>query len=69
MGIPIAAVKKLVMGKYGIKIDDEAAAAMAKMLDDKASEIAKYAVEHAKSSNSGRVTAEDVEAYTLDTGN
>jgi histone H3/H4 len=42
---------------------------MAKMLDDKASEIAKYAVEHAKSSNSGRVTAEDVEAYTLDTGN
>ncbi|MEM0154236.1 MAG: NFYB/HAP3 family transcription factor subunit [Methanothrix sp.] len=69
MGIPIAAVKKLVMGKYGIKIDDEAAASMAKMLDEKASEIAKYAVEHAKSSNSGRVTAEDIEAYKLNSGN
>ena len=69
MGISIASVKKLVRERYGIKIDDEAAQEMAKMLEDKASEIAKYAVEHAKSSNSGRVTAEDVEAYTLDTGN
>ncbi|MCL4404878.1 MAG: NFYB/HAP3 family transcription factor subunit [Candidatus Marsarchaeota archaeon] len=69
MGISVAAIKKLVNEKYGIKIDDEAAEAMAKMLDEKASEIAKYAVAHAKSSNSPKVTSEDIDAYKLNLGN
>lgn len=69
MGISIASVKKLVRERYGIKIDDEAAQEMAKMLEDKASEIAKYAVEHAKSCNNSKVTSEDIDAYKVNSGN
>ena len=69
MGISVAAIKKLVNEKYDIKIDDEAAEAMARILDEKASEIAKYAVAHAKSGNNPKVTAEDIDAYKLNSGN
>jgi|YelNatPaOPRAMG01_1025707.scaffolds.fasta_scaffold501255_1 histone H3/H4 len=69
MKIPTASIKKLVEERYDIKIDDEAAQEMAKMLEERASEIAKYAVEHAKSCNNSKVTAKDIDAYKVNSGN
>lgn len=65
MGISIAFIKKLVMERYGVKMDDEAAREMSKMLEAKASEIANYAVKHARDTKNSKVTAEDIDAYKL----
>ncbi len=69
MKISTASIKKLVKEKYGITMDNEAAESMAKMLEEKASDIAKYAVAHAKTQKNPKVTADDIDAYKLDSGN
>ena len=63
--ISAAAIKRMVNGKNGIKMSDQAAAAIAEMLEKKASRIAKYAVGRAKSRKRGTVLEEDIESYRV----
>ncbi len=60
-----AAVKKLVNGEKGVIISDSAAAAIAALLEKKASRIARYAVKRAKAKKREAVLAEDIESYRI----
>lgn len=46
-------------------ISDKAAAAIARMLEQKAKRIAKYAVKRARSKKRDTITEEDIDAYRL----
>lgn len=63
-----ASVKKLVREKAGISLSDAAAASIAKMLEEKAERIARYAVRRAKASKRSTVTGEDIDTYRLKYG-
>jgi histone H3/H4 len=66
MGISPLAVKKMVK-QMGSSINDSAAEAIAKLLEQKAKSIARYSVARAKK-NGRQVKEEDVEAYRLKFG-
>ncbi|MCL4411695.1 hypothetical protein M1329_02075 [Candidatus Marsarchaeota archaeon] len=68
MAISKGDVKKFVKERFNVMMEDAAAEKMAEMLESKAAEIAKYAVEHAKK-GSKAVCAEDIDAYKLEHGN
>lgn len=65
--IPKSAVKKLVK-KKGIVVSDEAASAIANILEAKAAEIAKYAVARAKKKGRNAILGEDVDTYRIKHG-
>lgn len=65
--IPKNAVKKLVR-KKGIVVSDEAAGAIAKILEAKAAEIAKYAVARAKKKGRSAILSEDIDTYRIKHG-
>jgi histone H3/H4 len=61
-------VKKLVKEKFNIAISDDAALAIADMLEKKATSIARYAVKHAQRKKRSTVLSEDIEGYKLKFG-
>jgi histone H3/H4 len=60
-----ATIKKLVNNSGGVMISDSAAAAIANLLEKKATRIAKYAVKRAKAKKRESVIAEDIESYRV----
>lgn len=68
MAISNAAIKKLVEQQTGVKISNSAASAIAKLLEKKASTIAKYSVKRAKDKGRNVVTEDDVDSYRLKFG-
>ncbi|MGC8676334.1 MAG: histone-like protein [Candidatus Micrarchaeia archaeon] len=62
-GLPKEAIKKMVMKYAHASITNDGAEAIAKMLDKKAEEIAKFAVKNAKKNKRSSVTKEDIQAY------
>ncbi len=60
-----ATIKKLVNSSGGVIISDSAAAAIANLLEKKATRIAKYAVRRAKAKKRESVIAEDIESYRV----
>ncbi|MCL5434064.1 MAG: NFYB/HAP3 family transcription factor subunit [Candidatus Marsarchaeota archaeon] len=64
MGISRAAIKKIVK-KNNIMISDIAADKIAKILENKAQMIAKYAVKRAKNAGRKVVMKEDIDFYKL----
>ena len=63
-----ATIKKLVNNSGGVMISDSAAAAIANLLEKKATRIAKYAVKRAKAKKRESVIAEDIESYRVPFG-
>ncbi|MCL4373497.1 MAG: NFYB/HAP3 family transcription factor subunit [Candidatus Marsarchaeota archaeon] len=63
--IPKAVLKKLVKDKFGIAISDDAADALAGMLEKKATSIARYAVKRAQQKKRRMVTEDDIDSYKL----
>lgn len=66
--IPKQAIKKMVQSSFGLQITDEAAGALAKLLERKAKKISKFAVENAKREKRGKVIRKDIEAYVFKVG-
>ncbi|MGC8648616.1 MAG: histone-like protein [Candidatus Micrarchaeia archaeon] len=64
MGISKLTIKKIVK-KNNIRISDNAAEEIAKLLEKKASIIAKYAVNRAKKSGRKIVLQEDIDSYKI----
>ncbi|MEM3841122.1 MAG: NFYB/HAP3 family transcription factor subunit [Candidatus Micrarchaeaceae archaeon] len=62
--IPNSVIKEIAKSS-GMKISNDAATKIAKILEDKAMEIANFAVGKAKSKKRNTVLAEDVDAYRL----
>jgi histone H3/H4 len=60
-----ATVKGIVNGRGSVVISDSAAAAIAKILESKASRIARYAVKRARQKKRGTVLEEDIESYRV----
>ncbi len=65
--IPKSAIKKLVK-KKGVVVSDEAAGAIASILEAKAAEIARYAVARAKKKGRNSILGEDVDTYKIKHG-
>ncbi len=66
--IPKQAIKKMIDQYYGLQITDDAAAALASMLEKRARKISKFAVNNARKDKRGKVTRKDIEAYVLKVG-
>jgi len=67
--IPNSAIKGMVKKYAKRSITNDGAAAIAGILEEKAKEIAKFAVENAKRGNRSKVTKEDILAYIFKKGN
>ena len=63
--IPRDAVKQLVKSYFNVSITENGAEAMAKMLEQEAERISRFAVENAKKENRNRVTKKDISRYVL----
>ncbi len=63
-----ATIKKIVQAKAKVKISDDAADAIAKMLEKKATMIARFAVKRAKKERRDTVEEEDIDTYRLKFG-
>lgn len=63
--IPGTSIKRIIRQYAKVNITDEGAAALAKILEDKARAISKFAVKNAKKSGRTKITKEDVLKYTL----
>jgi histone H3/H4 len=66
--IPKQAIKKLIKNYFKVNISDDGAVALARILDDKAKRISKFAVRNAKREKRDRVTKKDIEEYVLKIG-
>ncbi len=66
-----ASIKKIMKNGSGpnVIISDRAADAIARILENKARRIAKYAVKRAKSKKRDTITEEDIDTYMLKFGN
>jgi|GEM_PF-3400495 len=64
MGIPRSTIKNIVK-KNNIRINDNAADEIAKLLEKKASIIAKYAVNRAKKAGRKVILQEDIDSYKI----
>ncbi|MGC8651732.1 MAG: histone-like protein [Candidatus Micrarchaeia archaeon] len=63
--IPRAVLKKLVREKFGIAMSNDAADALAAILEKKASSIARYAVKRAQQKKRNMVMEDDIDSYKL----
>lgn len=65
-----SSIKKIVKNGSNpdVIISDKAAEAIARILEEKAKRIARYAVKRAKSKKRGTVTEEDIDTYRLKFG-
>ena len=66
--IPTQAIKKMIQNNFGLQITDDAAAALARMLEKKAESISRFAVKNAKKGKRNKVTKQDIEEYVMRTG-
>ncbi len=66
--IPKQAIKKMVMRSFGLKITDDAAAAIAAVLEKKAKKISLFAVKNAKKDKRNKVMKKDIEDYVMKIG-
>lgn len=66
--IPRQAIKKMVMRSFGLQITDDAAGALARMLESKARKISKFAVKNARREKRDKVMRKDVEEYAMKAG-
>ena len=64
--IPMEAIKSLIKKQFGVKISDDGAAALAKILERKADAISKFAVDNAKKEKRDRITKKDIEIHGKD---
>ncbi len=63
--IPKASIKRFVKRHFGANITDEGADEIVKILEEKAKDISKHAVENAKREMRGKVTRKDVMRYVV----
>ena len=63
-----ASIKKIVKGSFNVIVSDKAAEAIAKLLEQKAERIARYAVKRAKDKRRSTITEEDIDTYRLKFG-
>jgi histone H3/H4 len=66
--IPKQSVKKLLKKHFGLKMTEEAAEALARILEKRAKKISKFAVKNAKKEKRDRVTKKDIEEFVLREG-
>lgn len=66
--IPAESIKRIVNKEFGLQITDDAARALAKMLESKAKRISKFAVANAKKRKKGKITKDDIQEYVLKVG-
>jgi len=66
--IPKQAIKKLIKSYFKVNISDDGAIALAKILENKAKKISRFAVKNAKRERRDRVTKKDIEEYVLKVG-
>ncbi len=66
--IPKQAIKKLIKNYFKVNISDDGALALARILENKAKRISKFAVRNAKKEKRDRVTKKDIEEYVLKIG-
>ena len=66
--IPKQAIRKIVRQSFGLQISDDAAAAMARLLEKKAEKISKFAVKNARKEKRSKVTRRDIREYALREG-
>jgi len=66
--IPKQAIKKLIKSYFKVNISDDGAVALARILENKAKRISKFAVRNAKKEKRDRVTKKDIEEYVLKIG-
>jgi histone H3/H4 len=66
--IPRQAIQKMIARSFGFKITDDAAAALARMLESKAKKISRFAVRNAARANRAKVTKKDIEEYVVKVG-
>lgn len=66
--IPKQAIQKMIHRSFGFKITDDAANAMAKMLERKAKSISRFAVKNASHDKRTKVTKKDIEEYVMRVG-
>lgn len=63
--IPKASIKRFVKHHFGANITDDGADEIVKILEEKAEEISKHAVENAKRDSRDKVTRKDVMRYVV----
>ena len=66
--IPKQAIKKMVQESFGLQITDDAAGALARLLERRARKISKFAVKNARKEKRGKVMKKDVQEYVLKVG-
>jgi len=66
--IPNESVKKIMQKYFGLQITDDAAGAMARILEKRAKKISAFAVNNAKKEKRQKVTKEDIQEYVLNVG-
>jgi histone H3/H4 len=66
--IPKQAIKKLIKKYFKVNISDDGAVALARILENKAKRISKFAVKNAQREKRERVTKKDIEEYVLKIG-
>ena len=66
--IPKQAIKKMIQRSFGLQITNDAAAALADVLEKWARKISKYAVGNAKKEKRNKVVKKDIEEYVLKVG-
>ena len=66
--IPKKSIKKMIQGSFGLQITDDAAGALAQLLERRARRISKFAVLNAKKEKRNKVTKKDIEEYVLKVG-
>lgn len=67
--IPKKSIKKLVKNYFGASITEDGADELAKILEKKANEISKFAVNNAKTKGRTKVTREDIKNYIIHDSN
>jgi histone H3/H4 len=63
--IPKTSIKRFVKRYFKANITDEGAEEIVKILEEKAKEISRYAVDNAKKDSRGKVTRTDVMKYVI----
>ena len=67
--IPKNSIKKLVKNYFGASITEDGADELALILEKKANEISKFAVNNAKAKGREKVTKEDIKKYIMNESN
>ncbi len=63
--IPKSSIKKLVKSYFGATITEDGADELAQILEKKANDISKFAVNNAKNKGRSKVTREDIKKYII----